>query len=105
MAWFLLIVAGLLEIVWAVALKQADGFTRFWPSTVGIGVALMSFILLTMALKTLPVGTAYAVWVSIGALGVALYGMMFLGDQVSALRVVFLVLIIVGVAGLRALET
>src|SRR3546814_9134606 len=105
MAWLLLIVAGLLEIVWAISLQQADGFTRFWPSLIGIGVAVTSFVLLAMALKTLPVGTAYAVWVGIGALGVALFGTIFLGERVSAARVVFLALIVVGVAGLKSLRS
>src|SRR3546814_13802103 len=99
MAWLLLIVAGLLEIVWAISLQQADGFTRFWPSLIGIGVAVTSFVLLAMALKTLPVGTAYAVWVGIGALGVALFGTIFLGERVSAARVVFLALIVAGAIG------
>ena len=72
MAWLFLVAAGLLEIVWAIALKQSDGFTRLWPSVIGISTALASFLLLTMALRHLPVGTAYAVWVGIGAIGVAL---------------------------------
>jgi quaternary ammonium compound-resistance protein SugE len=74
-AWFLLITAGLLEIVWAIALKYSGGFTQLWPSVVGLIAALLSFVVLTMALKSLPVGTAYAVWVGIGTLGVAFTGM------------------------------
>ena len=104
MAWLLLLAAGLLEIVWAVALKQSDGFTRLWPSLIGIGLAATSFILLTLALKTLPMGTAYAVWVGIGASGVALYGMIMLGEQTTPARLGFLALIAIGVAGLKALE-
>lgn len=79
MSWLLLTGAGLLEIVWAIALKQAGGFTRFWPSLIGIVSAVVSFVMLSLALKQLPVGTAYAVWVGIGALGVALAGIVTLG--------------------------
>ena len=70
MAWTILIGAGLLEIVWAIALKFADGFTRFWPSAIRLAAAVMSFVMLSLALKSLPVGTAYAVWVGIGVIGV-----------------------------------
>jgi quaternary ammonium compound-resistance protein SugE len=105
MAWLLLIGAGLLEIVWAIALKYADGFTRFWPSAVGIAAAVVSFIMLTMALKSLPVGTAYAVWVGIGALGVALAGIVALGESASLIRLGLLILILIGVVGLKVIET
>jgi quaternary ammonium compound-resistance protein SugE len=105
MAWLLLIGAGLLEIVWAIALKYADGFTRFWPSAVGITAAVVSFIMLTMALKSLPVGTAYAVWVGIGALGVALAGIVALGESASLIRLGLLLLILIGVIGLKVIET
>ena len=105
MAWLLLVGAGLLEIVWAIALKYADGFTRFWPSAIGIAAAVASFIMLTMALKSLPVGTAYAVWVGIGALGVALAGIVALGESASLMRLGLLVLILIGVIGLKVIET
>jgi quaternary ammonium compound-resistance protein SugE len=105
MAWFLLVGAGLLEIVWAIALKYADGFTRLWPSIIGIAVALVSFIMLTLALKSLPVGTAYAVWVGIGAVGVALAGILLLGESASPLRIGLLALILVGIIGLKIIET
>jgi quaternary ammonium compound-resistance protein SugE len=104
MAWLLLVVAGLLEIVWAIALKQSDGFGRLVPSLVGIGAALLSFILLTVALRQLPVGTGYAVWVGIGALGVAAAGILLLGEPLSAARVAFLAVIVVGIVGLRIVE-
>ncbi|ASO21133.1 quaternary ammonium compound-resistance protein SugE [Actinoalloteichus hoggarensis] len=104
-AWAILFVAALLEIVWALALKQAEGFSRLWPSVVGITVAVASFALLTIALRQLPVGTAYAVWVGIGAVGVAVTGMLFLGEAVTAPRLAFLGLIVVGVVGLRAVES
>jgi len=104
MAWLILVCAGLLEIVWAVALKQSDGFSRLWPSIVGIGGALLSFVLLTVALRQLPAGTGYAVWVGIGAVGVALAGVILLGEAVSAGRLVFLSFIVVGIIGLRLVE-
>jgi len=95
MAWGLLAVAGLLEIVWALALKQADGFTRLWPSLIGVGVALLS----------LPVSIAYAIWVGIGVFGVAMFGSLFLGEPLSGTKLIFLALIMIGVAGLRVMET
>jgi quaternary ammonium compound-resistance protein SugE len=104
-AWFLLIAAGLLEIVWAIALKYSAGFTQLWPSVIGLIAALVSFVLLTLALKSLPVGTAYAVWVGIGTLGVAITGMIALGESTSPIRLGLLALILIGVAGLKIIET
>lgn len=103
MAWAVLIGAGLLEVVWALALKQAHGFTRLWPSVIGLASAAASFAMLAMALKTLPTGTAYAVWVGIGAVGVALAGILLLGESASFLRLFFLALIVVGVIGLSVI--
>ncbi|HCW21739.1 multidrug efflux SMR transporter [Achromobacter sp.] len=105
MAWALLILAGALEIVWALALKQADGLTKFWPSLIGISVAMLSLVLLGLALKDLPVGTAYAIWVGIGAFGVAVFGTVVLGEHMSLAKMLFLGLIGVGVAGLRMIES
>ncbi|MGE7470409.1 DMT family transporter [Bosea sp. NPDC003192] len=105
MSWLLLAGAGLLEIVWAIALKQAGGFTRFWPSLIGIVSAVVSFVMLSLALKQLPVGTAYAVWVGIGALGVALAGILALGESASPARLGLLALILIGVIGLKLVET
>lgn len=104
MSWLLLTGAGLLEIVWAIALKQADGFARFWPSVIGIVSAIVSFVMLSLALKQLPVGTAYAVWVGIGALGVALAGIVALGESASPTRLGLLALILIGVIGLKLVE-
>lgn len=104
MSWLLLTGAGLLEIVWAIALKQASGFTRFWPSLIGIVSAVISFVMLSLALKQLPVGTAYAVWVGIGALGVALAGIVALGESASPMRLSLLALILIGVIGLKLVE-
>lgn len=105
MAWALLVAAGLLEIVWAIALKQADGFTRPWPSAIGLTAAWVSFVLLALALKRLPVGTAYAVWVGLGALGVALAGIVALGESASVQRLAALALILAGVVGLKLVES
>jgi quaternary ammonium compound-resistance protein SugE len=104
MAWAILIGAGLLEIVWAVTLKYTDGFTRFWPSAIGLAAAVTSFVMLSVALKSLPVGTAYAVWVGIGAVGVAIAGILALGESASPVRVGFLALILVGIIGLKIVE-
>jgi len=103
-AWLLLIVAGLLEVVWAIALKHADGFTRLLPSALGIGAATVSLLMLSLALRSLPAGTAYAVWVGIGIVGVAGAGMIAMGEDAGAARIGFLALILVGVAGLRVVE-
>lgn len=105
MAWGFLVLAGMLEIVWALALKQADGLTRFWPSLIGISVAMLSLVLLALALKQLPVGTAYAIWVGLGAFGVAVFGTLVLGEQMSWAKLLFLGLIGMGVAGLRIIES
>lgn len=103
-AWVLLLAAGLLEIVWATALKHAEGFTRLWPSVLAVTTAGASFLLLAAALRSLPVGTAYAVWVGIGALGVALAGILALGEPATPTRLGFLALIVIGVAGLKLIE-
>jgi quaternary ammonium compound-resistance protein SugE len=104
MAWLILVCAGLLEIVWAIALKQSEGFTRLWPSIIGVSGALLSFILLAVALQQLPTGTGYAVWVGIGAVGVAVAGIILFGEAASAARVLFLSIIVVGIVGLRVVE-
>ena len=103
-AWVILLVAALLEIVWAIALKEADGFSKLGPTVVGLVAAATSFALLTFALRQLPIGTAYAVWVGIGAVGVAAVGIIARGESASPPRLLFLGLILVGVAGLRAVE-
>ncbi|MBY8874124.1 quaternary ammonium compound efflux SMR transporter SugE [Micromonospora sp. PLK6-60] len=101
MAWMLLLVAGLLEIVWALALKHTDGFTRLWPSLLAGSTALLSFVLLSLALRSLPVGTAYAVWVGIGAVGVALAGIVAFGESATPQRLVFIALVGIGIIGLK----
>ena len=101
MAWLIIVVAGLFETGFAVALKLSHGMTRLWP-TVGFAVcALVSFALLTVALRKLEVGAAYAVWTGIGASGAAAVGMIFLGDAVSALKLISIGLVLAGVIGLN----
>ena len=100
-AWGLLVVAGLLEIVWALGLKYSDGFTRPVPSVVVVVAAAASFWLLALAMRVLPAGTAYAVWVGIGAAGTALLGMVLLGEAATVARLACIVLIVAGVLGLK----
>lgn len=105
MAWIILFIAGLFEVGWAVGLKYTEGFTRLWP-TVGTGVSLvMSMALLGWALKTLPLGTAYAVWTGIGAVGTALFGILVLKEPATAARLVCLCLIVAGILGLKLFST
>ncbi|MCB5908773.1 DMT family transporter [Streptomyces pinistramenti] len=101
MAWLLVVVAGLLETGFAVCLKLSHGFTRLFPTVAFAAFALASFGLLTLSLRKLDVGPAYAVWTGIGAAGTAIYGMVFLGDLVSALKIVSISLVIIGVVGLQ----
>ncbi|MCY1165393.1 MAG: quaternary ammonium compound efflux SMR transporter SugE [Pseudomonadota bacterium] len=101
MNWLILFVAGLFEIGWAIGLKYTEGFTRLWPSIGTVASMVVSVVLLGIAMKTLPVGTAYAVWVGIGAVGTAILGMVLLGDAASTGRLVSLGLIVAGVIGLK----
>lgn len=101
MNWFILVIAGLFEIVWAIGLKYTEGLTRLWP-TVGTVVAMVISVgLLGIAMKSLPVGTAYAVWVGVGAVGTAVLGIFLLGEPANAGRLLSLLLIIVGIIGLK----
>jgi quaternary ammonium compound-resistance protein SugE len=101
MAWVYLVVAGIFEVLWAMALKYSHGFTKLWPTVIMLGGMAVSFYLLSLATKTLPIGTAYAVWTGIGALGAVLMGILLLGEPVNVFRVVFLGLILVGIVGLK----
>jgi quaternary ammonium compound-resistance protein SugE len=101
MAWILLGLAGLLEVVWAVGLKATAGLTRFWPSLLTLSAMAASLALLSQALKSLPIGTAYAVWTGIGAAGTALYGMAFGGESADWPRLFCLGLIVAGIVGLK----
>jgi quaternary ammonium compound-resistance protein SugE len=104
MAWLFLLIAGLLEIGWAVGLKYTEGFTRFWPSLLTIMMMVLSFASLGVALRTLPLGTAYAVWTGIGTAGTVLFGILLFGEPVEPLRLLCILLIISGVFGLRLLS-
>lgn len=101
MAWFLLLVAGLLEVGWAIGLKYTEGFTRLWPSALTLAAMTGSVVLLGIAMKSLPVGTAYAVWVGVGAVGTAILGIVLFGESANAGRLVSLGLIVVGIVGLK----
>ncbi len=101
MSWFLLILAGLFEIGWAVGLKYTEGFTRLWPSIFTVTSMVVSMLLLGLAVKHLPIGTAYGVWVGIGAMGTAIAGIILLGEGVSLLKIASLILILLGVLGLK----
>jgi len=101
MAWIVLLFAGLLEVVWAVGLKYTHGFTRLTPSIITIVAIIASMGLLAYAMRDLPVGTAYAIWTGIGAVGTAIVGIIFLGESANMFRLLSLVLIITGLIGLK----
>lgn len=101
MSWFILFIAGLLEVVWAVGLKYTHGFSRLVPSVVTIAAMVISMALLSWAMKTLPVGTAYAVWTGIGAVGAAVTGIILLGESASPMCIASLACIVIGIIGLK----
>jgi quaternary ammonium compound-resistance protein SugE len=101
MAWTLLSIAGVLEIAFALCMKMSDGFTRLVPALFTIAAGLSSVFLLSLSLRTLPVGTGYAVWTGIGAAGTAIFGVLFLGDSPSPMRLLCIIAILSGVIGLR----
>jgi quaternary ammonium compound-resistance protein SugE len=101
MKWLILVVAGLLEIGWALGLKYTEGFSRLWPSVATVAAMAASLALLGIAMKDLPVGTAYAIWVGIGAVGAAALGIVLLGESASPLKLASLALIVAGIAGLK----
>lgn len=96
MAWFLLVIAGLFEVVWAFSMKQSEGFTRLWPTVVTLAAMLVSFGLLSWSMRSLPLGTAYTIWTGIGAVGAFVVGVVFLGEAASPLRLLAAVLIVGG---------
>lgn len=100
-SWFLLILAGLFEVAWAVGLKYTEGFTRLWPSVGTVAAMIVSLALLGVAMKSLPMSTAYAVWVGVGAVGTAAIGIAMLGDAASPLRLLSIGLIMAGILGLK----
>ena len=101
MSWILLFLAGLPEVAWAAGLKSSEGCSRFWPSAFTVVTALGSFVLLAMAMRQLPLGTAYAVWTGIGAVGAFIFGIVMLGEALTAARVASAALIVVGLIGLK----
>lgn len=101
MAWTFLFVAGLLEICWAIGLKYSEGFSRLWPSVGTVLAMVASFAFLAQALKTIPVGTGYAVWTGIGAAGTAVLGMVLFAESASTIKVISLMCIILGIIGLK----
>lgn len=101
MNWIILILAGLFEIGWAIGLKYTEGFTRLWPTVVTVLAMVISLGLLGIAMKSLPVGTAYAVWVGVGAIGTAILGIVLLGEPANVGRLLSLALILAGIVGLK----
>lgn len=104
LAWTILIVAGLFETGWAISMKYSNGFTKLWPSVFTAISMLISVVLLTYSLKVLPVGTAYAVWTGIGAVGTVILGILLLKEPYDIYRMFFIFLIIIGIAGLRLIK-
>lgn len=101
MSWIILVIAGLLEVVWAIGLKYTHGFTRLTPSVITVTAMIVSIVLLSWAMRSLPVGTAYAVWTGIGAVGAAITGILLLGESASMARIASLALIVCGIIGLK----
>lgn len=101
MYWIILLIAGLLECIWAIGLKYTEGFTKLWPSFIAGSAMLASVFLLSISMKSIPIGTAYAIWTGIGAAGVVLIGMLFLGEPREIARIICICLIVFGVIGLK----
>jgi quaternary ammonium compound-resistance protein SugE len=101
MSWIYLFIAGLFEIGWAVGLKYTEGFTKLWPSVVTIIGMILSFYFLATAVKSIPIGTAYAIWTGIGAVGTAILGIILFGESKEIIRIFFIILIVIGIVGLK----
>jgi quaternary ammonium compound-resistance protein SugE len=101
MAWFIVVLAGLFEIAWALGLKYSEGFTRLWPSLWTVGTMAVSIWLLGIAMRDLPVGTAYSVWVGVGAIGTVLLGMILFHEPASPARLISVAMILTGIIGLK----
>jgi quaternary ammonium compound-resistance protein SugE len=105
MGWTYLLIAGLLEVGWAVGLKYTEGFTRLWPTVFTVAALVGSMLLLALALRELPIGTAYAIWTGIGAVGTAVLGILLFGESAAALRLVCIGFIVAGIVGLKVFST
>ncbi|OCL86212.1 quaternary ammonium compound efflux SMR transporter SugE [Arcobacter porcinus] len=101
MSWTILFLAGIFEIFWAVGLKYSDGFTKLFPTIFTIVTMIISFYLLSLALKALPIGTAYAVWVGIGTVGTVIAGIFLFGESMNLLRIISIIFILIGIIGLK----
>ena len=101
MGWIYLFIAGLFEIGWAVGLKYTEGFTKLWPSVITIATMILSIYFLSSAVKTIPIGTGYAIWTGIGAVGTAIFGMILFGESKEIVRLFFIFLIVIGIIGLK----
>ena len=101
MSWIYLLIAGLFEIGWAIGLKYTAGFTKLWPSVITIVGMILSFYFLSTAVKTIPIGTAYAIWTGIGAVGTAILGIILFGESKEIIRIFFITLIVIGIVGLK----
>lgn len=101
MAWIYLFIAGILEVAWAYFMKESDGFSKLWPSVFTLILMVISFALLSIAMKTLPLGTSYAIWTGIGAVGAFIVGALFFGEAITVMRLVSFLFIITGLVGLK----
>ncbi len=101
MEWIILTLAGIFEVVWAVGLKYSAGFTKFIPSAITIAGMVLSVWLLSIAMKTLPLGISYAIWTSIGTIGTVIFGMIWLGESANILKIIFILFILIGIVGLK----
>lgn len=101
MAWFYLLIAGILEVVWAVAMKYSEGWTKLYPSLLTLVAMGIGFYFLSLAVKSLPLGTAYAVWTGIGTIGTVIFGVLFFKEPLDVIKVVCILLIVTGIVGLR----
>ncbi|MFV8556486.1 quaternary ammonium compound efflux SMR transporter SugE [Sulfitobacter sp. SBS6] len=105
MAWFLLVLAGLFEVGWAVGLKYTDGFTRLWPSVLTAASMIVSLVLLGLALRSIPLGTGYAIWTGIGTIGTVIFGIVYFAEPATAARIFCVLLILSGIVGLKLVST
>ena len=105
MAWFLLVLAGLFEVGWAVGLKYTDGFTRPWPSVLTAASMIVSLVLLGLALRSIPLGTGYAIWTGIGTIGTVIFGIVYFAEPATAARIFCVLLILSGIVGLKLVST